>query len=279
MKKQTIQYTFIRFPRAFYTNPVFKEISLEGRNLLILLYDRLELSKLNSERFTDENGEVFVIYTVEEICDKFGCGNKKVTKLFRELEASGMIYRRRKNGSRPARIYLTNKFLNELETEFAKCQNDVLQSVGTTSCKVSETPPINNEYSNNNINNNESATFVTDDEIREQIEYDCLFCEETAGMLNQIIMVISDVLNGKTPTVKIGREELPRELVIQRFRMIDGDHVTSVMWQLGRNKTQIRNMKDYLIMKLYDEVQSGECEAVAALAMSGWSSGWATGGR
>lgn len=85
-------------------------------------------------------------------------------------------------------------------------------------------------------------------------------------MLDELVMIICDVLNGTSPTVRIGRDDMPREVVVNRFLMLDGEHIMSILWQLSRNKTKIRNMKAYLIMKLYNEVETGECEAAAALA-------------
>lgn len=257
-------YTFLRYPRALFTNPVFASISIEARTLLALILDRLELSQSNSERFSDENGNVYVIYTVEEICKKFGCGNKKVTKLFRELEASEMIYRRRTNGSRPSKIYLTKNFFNALKKDFAKCINKPLQNVETALCKASKTPSINNEYNNNNNINNNSSIIVTDDEIKEMIEYDCFYCEEYAGVLDELVMIISDVFNGTSSTVRIGKDDIPRSIVVSRFRMIDSDDILSILWQLNRNTVKIRNMKAYLIMMLYNEIETKE-SGLAAL--------------
>ena len=257
-------YTFLRYPRALFTNPLFASISIEARTLLALILDRLELSQSNSERFSDENGNVYVIYTVEEICKKFGCGNKKVTKLFRELEASEMIYRRRTNGSRPSKIYLIKNFFNALKKDFAKCINEPLQNVETALCKASKTPSINNEYNNNNNINNNSSIIVTDDEIKEMIEYDCFYCEEYAGVLDELVMIISDVFNGTSSTVRIGKDDIPRSIVVSRFRMIDSDDILSILWQLNRNTVKIRNMKAYLIMMLYNEIETKE-SGLAAL--------------
>ncbi len=266
-----VDYTFFRYPRALLTNPLFASISIEARTLLAMILDRLELSQINSERFSDENGRVYVIYTVEEICEKFGCGNKKVTKLFRELEANEMIYRRRTNGSRPSKIYLTKNFFNALKQDFAKCRNEPLQNVETAPCKASKTPSINNEYNNNNtINNNtinnNSSIIVTDDEIKEMIEYDCFYCEEYAGVLDELVMIISDVFNGTSPTVRIGKDDMPRSIVVSRFNKINSEHIQSVLWQLNRNKVKIRNMKAYLLKLLYNEVETSESEMFAALA-------------
>ena len=96
-------YHYRRYPRALETNPDFAALSLEACDMLAFIFDRLELSEINSDRFSDENGSVYVIYTVEEVCKKLRCSKPKAIKVLKELETSGMILRRRTNGSRPSR--------------------------------------------------------------------------------------------------------------------------------------------------------------------------------
>ncbi len=267
MSKATLDYPFIRYPRALIDNPVFFNISLEARTVLAMILDRTELSKINSDRFSDKNGDVFVVLTIEEIRKKSHCSSEKAIRIFRELENAGMIKRYRRTRSTPYRIYLTDAFYDVVKSDFTKSENPTSRGRETRCPEFGKPEDIYNEYSNNNISNNKSSIIVTDDEIREQIEYDCLYCEDYAGMLDEIVMIISDVLNGTSPTVRIGKDDMPREIVVRRFRMLEGEHIMSILWQLGRNKTKIRNMKAYLIMKLYNEVEAGECELTAALAM------------
>lgn len=96
-----------------------------------------------------------------------------------------MIKRYRRTRSTPYRIYLTDVFYDIVKSDLAKSENETSQSSELTPREVAKSAPIYNEYSNNNISNNKSSIIVTDDEIREQIEYDCLYCEDYAGMLNE----------------------------------------------------------------------------------------------
>ncbi len=234
--------------------------------MLALILSRLELSQINSERFSDESGRVYVIYTVEEVCEKFGCSPGKTVRAFKELEKSGMIERYRKNRLTPYRIYITDAFYDILKSEVTNVQNGKSRVCKTESHECSKPEDIYNEYIYNNNIKNKSSIIVTDDEIRERIEYDCLYCEENAGMLDELVMIISDVLNGVSPTVRIGKDELPRSLVVSRFDKIDSENIVSVLWQLNRNKTKIKNMRAYLRMMLYNDVETSECEETAALA-------------
>ena len=234
--------------------------------MLALILSRLELSQINSERFSDESGRVYVIYTVEEVCEKFGCGKEKAIRIFKELEKNGMIERYRKNRLTPYSIYITDAFYDILKSDVTKSEKPTSRSRETQRHEVGKPEDIYNEYIYNDNIKNKSSIIVTDDEIRERIEYDCLYCEENAGMLDELVMIISDVLNGVSPTVRIGKDELPRSLVVSRFDKIDSENIVSVLWQLNRNKTKIKNMRAYLRMMLYNDVATSECEETAALA-------------
>lgn len=256
-------YPFLRYPRALFSSPVFAQISIEARTLLAIILDRLELSQIHSERFSDENGEVYAVCTVEEVCKKLGCGTEKTIRIFKELENCGMLRRQRENRQAPYRIYITDAFYDILNSDVTSSEKPNSRTGGNRTSEFGKAEDSYTEYSNNNNSNNNSSIIVTDDEIKEKIEYECLWSEENAGVLDELVMIISDVLNGTSPTVRIGKDDMPRSIVVSRFRMIDSEDIVSVLWQLGRSKTIIRNMKSYLIMMLYNEVETRECELFA----------------
>ncbi len=124
MNKDIFDYPFIRYPRALIDSPKFSHISIEARTLLAMILDRMNLSTINSDRFTDENGEIYVVYTVEEVSRKFGCGNTRTLRIFKELESNGLIIRSRKICCMPYRIYITERFYEYIKQEFANTEND-----------------------------------------------------------------------------------------------------------------------------------------------------------
>ncbi len=267
MKKEKCEYSFIRFPRAFIESPEFRKISIDSRILLAMIFDRSELSAINSDRFTDKNGEIYVIYTVEEICKNLKCGKSKALRMLKELEQNNMILRKRTNGSRPSKIYITPLFINCLKQNFAKCKKQTLQSVKNEPCKVSESAAIKNNNINNDNNNTYSSTFVrSEDEIREQIEYDCIVCSSNQKLIDEIVMIICDVLNGTSPTVRIGKDDMPRSVVVSRFLKLDSEHVLFVTSQLESNTQSIRNIKPYIVTLLYNAPATAESTVTAEFA-------------
>lgn len=265
-KKEKSDYPFMKFPRALTENPEFFHISIEARTLFMMILDRFGLSAINEDKFTDESGELFIIFTIEEVCEKFGCGKDKVIRIFRELEKNALIIRKRKISCMPYKIYLTDRFFRLCESEFPTAEIPTSQSTKTRIPKLAK-PEYNknNNIKNENSNNNPSIIGFerTEDEIKEQIEYECLVCDANKNLLDEIVMIISDVFNGTSPTVRIGRDDMPRGIVISRFCKLEADHIVSVIYDLEHSKTEIRNIKQYLITMLYNEPAISELSITA----------------
>ena len=101
MSKNSYDFPFIRYPKALIENKMFHHISLEARTIFAILIDRMFLSILNCETYTDENGETFLYYTVNELCEKTGMGRGRVLRFLRELENNKMISRIKYQDKRP----------------------------------------------------------------------------------------------------------------------------------------------------------------------------------
>ena len=60
--------------------------------------------------WVDENGRVFIYYSVINICEILNCGTQKACKLLDELEIFGALERRRQGLGKPNKLYLKNVF-------------------------------------------------------------------------------------------------------------------------------------------------------------------------
>ena len=76
--------------------------------LYTIFLDRVSLSIKNG--WVDENGRVFIYYSVINICEILNCGTQKACKLLDELETFGALERRRQGLGKPNRIYLKKVF-------------------------------------------------------------------------------------------------------------------------------------------------------------------------
>ena len=94
--EESEQYAFYRVPKLLFTSEHFWNLSTDAKMLYGLLLDRMALSQKNG--WVDEQGRVYIIYTVENIMESLGCGNKKAIQLLAELENKANLILRKKQG-------------------------------------------------------------------------------------------------------------------------------------------------------------------------------------
>lgn len=109
-------FPFIKLPRALIDDPNFSGLSAEAKLLFSLILDRMGVSQINADRFTDKNGNLFVYYTIQEICLKIGCSHGKAVRLVNELEYHGLIFKQRKGCGKPNKIIVLPSVLRILKT-------------------------------------------------------------------------------------------------------------------------------------------------------------------
>ena len=103
------QYSFYRIPKVLLTDPHYQSVSIEAKVLYGLLLDRMGLSVKNG--LMDSDKRVYIYFTQEDAMNLMNCGKDKATKLFRELDGTGLIERKKQGQGRPTRIYVKNFIL------------------------------------------------------------------------------------------------------------------------------------------------------------------------
>lgn len=82
---------FYQMPKVLIENDVFKKLSLTAKVAYMFLYERLKLSMKNLEKYSDEKGRVFVVYTEEQMSDRLRMSRKTAAKAIKNLEEFGLI--------------------------------------------------------------------------------------------------------------------------------------------------------------------------------------------
>ena len=102
------QFSFYRIPKALFTEPCYRGVSMEAKVLYGLLLDRMSLSARNG--WMDKERRVYIYFTQEDAMNLMSCGKDKATRLFRELDQGGigLIERKKQGQGRPTRIYVKN---------------------------------------------------------------------------------------------------------------------------------------------------------------------------
>lgn len=82
----------------------FAELGNDAKVLYTLMLDRASISKVND--YTEDDGTIRLHFTVEQAQKKLHRSRQSVTRIFQQLENSGLICRRKQGLGRPAVITL-----------------------------------------------------------------------------------------------------------------------------------------------------------------------------
>ncbi len=252
--KDAEQFVFYRIPKALITAKEYKNISTDAKLLYGLLLDRVGLSVRN--KWLDEQGRVFIYYTVESVREDLNCGKDKACKLFCELEKAELIERKRQGQGKPSRIYVL-QFNEEVgKTDFKKFENQTSEISEIRSPEVGKPAPNNTENNKNKYINiyQSSAREEIEEGFKEQLDYD-VYCDEhpsRRSMMNTVISILADTEESNASTFRIGGMDVPRERVLERFRELDFVHLDYIFDCLEESKSDIRNIRAYLMTALYN---------------------------
>ena len=106
LQKQTDLQTFYHYqmPRWLITDSRYNTMTSDAKIIYTLLLNRFQLSKLNG--WINESGEVFIIYTREDLSDETKISYRKVISVMRELSGAKLIWERRCGRGDVNQIYL-----------------------------------------------------------------------------------------------------------------------------------------------------------------------------
>ena len=96
--------SYVPLPRFLLQDETLLEISNDAKVLYALLLDRASISRKNS--YVEPDGTIRLYFTVEQAQAKLHRSRQSATRIFRELEYSGLIVRRKQGLGKPALITL-----------------------------------------------------------------------------------------------------------------------------------------------------------------------------
>ena len=105
----TDNYAFYRIPKLLFTDSRFQTLSTDAKLLYGMLIDRMELSLKNG--WIDEQGRIYLYFTIGEIQGRFRCASGKAVRLRAELDSAkgiGLIESVRQGMGKPNIIYVKN---------------------------------------------------------------------------------------------------------------------------------------------------------------------------
>ena len=250
-------FSYFRIPKALFQDSRFRQLSTDARTLYGILLDRMSLSAKNG--WMDEQGRVYIIYTVREVQESLCCAEHKAVKLFRELEEIDLIERKRRGLGKPSLIYVKDFTTGLSKMHNLTCANS---NSGAAQSAVQEPPkPQANKTDKNNTEMNEPDPIHSGD-IREQLEdyfYQTLevelllrLCPDDENTIYQIVDLLVDTCSTKRKLLRIAGDDKPAEVVRSRLKKLNADHIRFVLESLAENTAPVRNMKQYLLAMLYN---------------------------
>ncbi len=170
-----INCEFLKIPKAMFANETYRKLSSDAKLAYALLYDRLSLSMLNG--WINENDEVYLIYTREEIAEDLGITYKKAISAFKELLGANLITETRSGRGIPNKIYIVKADLSEkqakkyvkrenLRTADSVCLTENMAEFEICQTGISNNDGDNQDMPNGNIKNSPngiSRTAETED--------------------------------------------------------------------------------------------------------------------
>ena len=175
-------FSFYRIPKALFQEPRFQSLSTDAKTLYGILLDRMSLSAKNG--WLDEQGRVFIIFTIEDVKRALCCADNKATKLLRELEEFGLIERKRRGLGKPSLVYVKNFSAESSKSIFQN--RDFHDSGGFKSASQDPAKPRCNKTEENNT---EMSMAKQDNYKKERTETALSFHFSDFGMRGYISMV------------------------------------------------------------------------------------------
>ena len=156
-EEESEQFSFYRIPKALFTDDVFSGLSTDAKLLYGLMIDRMTLSRRN--QWIDDNGRVYIIFTLEEIIEYLNCGKDKGVKIIGELDEEkgiGLIQRERQGLGKPTRIYVKNFVAKYISN---RGSNDSAQSISSLSPEFGKIEVQSSENQKSRVRKNRSLEF------------------------------------------------------------------------------------------------------------------------
>ena len=255
-------FSFFRIPKALFQEQRFQNLSTDAKILYGILPDRMNLSAKNGWR--DEQGRVYIIYTVREVQESLCCAEHKAVKLFRELEDIGLVKRKRRGLGRPSLIYVKDFSSGLPKAQVQNCPNSY--SGAAESAILEQPKPQANKTNKNNTEMSETDPFYSEEadgmskreQLKEyfsqslEVELLLRLCPDDEDTIYQIVDLLVDTCATNRKLLHIAGDDKPAEVVRSRFMKLNADHIRFVLKCLAENSSPIRNMKQYLLASLYN---------------------------
>ena len=236
-------FAYFRIPKALFQDRRFRQLSTDARTLYGILLDRMSLSAKNN--WLDEQGRVYIIYTVREVQESLCCAEHKAVKLFRELEQANLIERKRRGLGRPSLIYVKN-FSSGLppKAQVQNCANS--NSCATENAVQVQPKPQSNKTDKNKTERNNP--FLPDESDREQLE-DYFYQALEVELLLRLCPDDEDTMDDTQNAPSVSQAKRIKELA--QKGQFTSDAVVAIMGEEKKGELDTVTIKNDILRKYF----------------------------
>lgn len=114
-----ISYFHLQMPRWLFCNHHYTDMTIEAKVAYTFLLNRFQLSRRNN--WVNKNGEVYIIYTREDLACEMQISYRKAIACFKELAQKRLIWEQRRGRGLPNKIFMAEVCLDEKDTYSYDC--------------------------------------------------------------------------------------------------------------------------------------------------------------
>lgn len=214
-------------------------------------------------------------------------GRDAIASGLKELEQHGYLIRRKirdRNGRFTDVEYVIFELPTELVPDAAEPAAEYPETENPETVKPSSENPTEINKEINKKRNNQELTQASIDSvpsgasregsederiwreiITENLESDIVREESGCdpGIVDDIVELMVETVCSTRRYIRVGKEDKPAATVKSRLLKLERRHLEYVLWCMGKNTTEVRNIRAYLLTALYNSYFS-ECSGMAA---------------
>ena len=257
---ETLQHSYYQMPQELFCNEKYKKLSIEAKVIYAFLLNRMNLSRMN--KWINDKGEIYLIYTRKEIQSKLNLSDKPVTRAFKELREAKLIKEEKQGFGKPNLIYIgkieqEELQINDIDTENVLADNRIKEDYCIEENTILEVENLrinkkdNKKHKNNNIDVSQSERETKNlEDIKQRCEL-YLFKENQRNIIENTLDIMFYSNN-----LKIGQAVLPQEIVRSRMQLLNASIIFYAFDKLNylRQDSEIHNSTNFMISCLYNAI-------------------------
>ena len=247
---ETLEHKYYQIPQELFVNEKYKnKLNSDSKILYAFLLDRLSLSQKN--HWIDEDNNVYLIFTREEVQEKLNLSDKTVTKSFKILMEVNLVQEKRQGLGKPNLIYVGK--INHSDSENLRFLNRKNYDSG-----IGESTTLDSENLRGINTNNINTNIITTDSINPKSDEELLLIKEKCN-LNEFTkeekIILEDVIDNLyyTDNLKVGNITVNHFKISDKLNLITKDTLVQLL-DILKNTPNIQNAKNYLMICLYNNL-------------------------